>query len=58
MLKLDTAPQNQIKKDIIIINKDPPLFIFVDKSNNRYKVSKDTYSKLLNTKHHKIVRKI
>ena len=29
-----------------MINKDPLLFIPADKSNNLYKVSKDTYSKL------------
>ena len=31
-------------------NKDPLLFIPADKSNNLYKVSKDTYSKLLQDK--------
>ena len=30
-----------------MINKDPLLFILADKSNNLYKVSKDTYIKLL-----------
>ena len=30
-----------------MINKDPLLFIPADKSNNLYKVSKDTYIKLL-----------
>ena len=30
-----------------MINKDPLLFIPADKLNNRYKDSKDTYSKLL-----------
>ena len=38
---------NQLNKDVNMINKDPLLSIPADKSNNLYKVSKDTYSKLL-----------
>ena len=45
--KANTVFQNQLNKDINMINKDPLLFIPADKSNNLYKVSKDTYSKLL-----------
>ena len=45
---IDTVFQNQLNKDINMINKDPFLFIPEDKTNNLYKVSnKDTYSKLL-----------
>ena len=39
--------QNQFIKDINMIDKDPLLFILADKFSNCYKVSKDTYSKLL-----------
>ena len=39
--------QNQLNKDINMINKDPLFFIAADKFNNLYKFSKDTYSKLL-----------
>ena len=45
--RANTVFQNQLNKDINMINKDPLLFIPADKSNNLYKVSKDTYSKLL-----------
>ena len=45
--RANTVFQNQVNKDIYMINKDPLLFIPADKSNNLYKVSKDTYSKLL-----------
>ena len=45
--RVNTVFQNQLNKDINMINKDPLLFIPADKSNNLYKVSKDTYSKLL-----------
>ena len=45
---IDTVFQNQLNKDINMINKDPFLFIPEDKTKNLYKVSnKDTYSKLL-----------
>ena len=39
--------QNQLNKDVNMINKDPLFFIAADKYNNLYKFSKDTYSKLL-----------
>ena len=42
-----TVFQNQLNRDVNMINKDPLLFIPADKSNNLYKVSKDTYGKLL-----------
>ena len=45
--RANTVFQNQLNKDINMINKDQLLFIPADKSNNLYKVSKDTYSKLL-----------
>ena len=45
--RANTVFQNELNKDINMINKDPLLFIPADKSNNLYKVSKDTYSKLL-----------
>ena len=45
--RANTIFQNQLNKDINIINKDPLLIIPADKSNNLYKVSKDTYGKLL-----------
>ena len=45
--RANTVFQNKLNKDIIMINKDPLLFIPADKSNNFYKVSEDTYSKLL-----------
>ena len=38
--------QNQRNKDINMINKNPLLFI-PDKSNNLYKIGKDSYSKLM-----------
>ena len=51
--------QNQLNQDINMINKDPLLFIPLDKSNNLYKVSKDTCSKLLTARqYHKTVQKI
>ena len=49
--------QNQLNKDIKMINKDPLLFIPADKSNNLYKVSKDTYSKLLQDNITKLYKK-
>ena len=42
--KANTVFQNQLNKDINMINKDPLLFIPADKSNNLYQVSKDTIS--------------
>ena len=53
--RANTVFQNQLNKDINMINKDPLLFIPADKSNNLYKVSKDTYGKLLQDK---IIQKI
>ena len=47
LLVRNTIFQNQLNKDINIINKNPLLFIPADKSSNFYKASKDTYSKLL-----------
>ena len=48
--KINTVFQNQLNKDINMINKDSLLFIPADKSNNLHKISKDTYSKLLQDK--------
>ena len=45
--RANTIFQNQLNKDINMINKYPLLLIPADKSSNLYKVSKDTYSKLL-----------
>ena len=45
--RANTVFQNQLNKDVNIIVKDPLLFIPADKSNNLYKVSKETYGKLL-----------
>ena len=46
--RANTVFQNQLNKDINMINKNPLLFIPPDKSNNLYyKVSKDIYCKLL-----------
>ena len=42
--------QNQLNKQINMINKDPLLFIPADKSNNLCKTSKNTYNKLLQNK--------
>ena len=42
--RANTVFQNQLNKHINMINKDPLLFIPVDKSNN---LNKDTYSKLM-----------
>ena len=45
--RANTVFQNQLNKDINMTNKDPLLIIPANKSNNLYKISKDTYSKLL-----------
>ena len=45
--RANTVFQNQLNKDINMINKDPLLAIPASKSNNLYKVNKGTYSKLL-----------
>ena len=45
--RANTVFQNQLNKHINMINKNPLLFIPANKSNNLYKVNKDTYSKLL-----------
>ena len=39
--------QSNLSKDIKRINEDRLLFIFADKANNLYKLSKDNYNKLL-----------
>ena len=39
--------QSNLSKDIKLINEDPLLFIPADKMNNLYKLSKDSYNKLL-----------
>ena len=39
--------QSNLSKDIKRINEDRLLFIFADKANNFYKLSKDNYNKLL-----------
>ena len=49
--------QNQFNKDINMIDKNPLLFILADKFNNRYKVSKDTYCKLLQDNITKLYKK-
>ena len=46
---INTVFQNQLIKDINMINKDQLLFIPANKSINLIQVSKDTYSKLLKT---------
>ena len=48
--RANTVFQNQLNKDINMINKDPLLAIPASKSNNLYKVNKGTYSKLLQNK--------
>ena len=45
--RANTVFQNQLNKDINMINKDPLLAIPASKSNNLYKVNKGTYSKWL-----------
>ena len=45
--RANTVFQNQLNKDVNMIIKDPLLFIPADKSNNLYKVSKETNGKLL-----------
>ena len=55
--KANTVFQNQLNKDINMINKDPLLFIPADKSNNLYQVSKDTYIRLLLDNNRKSYRK-
>ena len=39
--------QSNLSKDIKRINEDRLLFIFADKANNLYELSKDNYNKLL-----------
>ena len=39
--------QSNLSKDIKRINEDRLLFIFADKANNLYQLSKDNYNKLL-----------
>ena len=45
--RINTAFQNQLNKDINLINNDPLLFIPADKTNNLYKLNNDKYQKLL-----------
>ena len=44
--RINTAFQNQLNKDINLINNDPLLFIPADKTNNLYKLNNDKYKKL------------
>ena len=44
---INTAFQNQLNKDINLINNDSLLFIPADKTNNLYKLNNDKYKKLL-----------
>ena len=45
--RINNAFQNQLNKDINLINNDPLLFIPADKTNNLHKLNNDKYKKLL-----------
>ena len=45
--RINAVLQNQLNKDISMINKNPLLFIPGDKFKSLYKVGKDAYNKLL-----------
>ena len=55
--RVNTVFQNQLNKDINMINKDPLLFIPAGKSNILYKVSKSPYIKLLQDNITKLYKK-
>ena len=54
---INTIFENQSNKDVNMINKNPLLFIPAGRSNNLYKVSKESYSKLMQDSITKLYKK-
>ena len=54
---INTIFENQPNKDVNMINKNPLLFIPAGRSNNLYKVSKESYSKLMQDSITKLYKK-
>ena len=54
---INTIFENQPNNDVNMINKNPLLFIPAGRSNNLYKVSKESYSKLMQDSITKLYKK-